>query len=115
MRGLNKKTNRMPIYGYRCKKCGYGIELLHPWGELEAPTEETLKKTKCPGCRERLNRVFNGDVILAGDNIRHNENKRASFAKSCKKASRRDFRDNKLGTLTGSEKDHFLKKHGYNS
>lgn len=50
----------MPIYEYKCPKCGTEVEVIH--GMSEAP------KVKCSGCRTAMKRIISANSFqLKGD------------------------------------------------
>ena len=46
----------MPIYEYRCPKCGEGTQSIMPVGKA-------YKSVRCQGCGARANRVFSAPAI----------------------------------------------------
>ncbi|RMG59413.1 MAG: zinc ribbon domain-containing protein [Deltaproteobacteria bacterium] len=88
----------MPIYEYRCRKCGNEFEV------MQRITESPLKK--CPSCGGRVDRLIsNTSFILKGTGWYATDYARKDKERKEKKATSRSESEEKGDSTSGEKKE----------
>jgi len=123
----------MATYVYQCDKCGTEKEVNHLMSEVDEPSKELLEQTTCNAATCPFSAVNDGNgedwdlasgerfkrvpqmFAMDADKLINSSSKREKFSTDRKKRSSKNFEQDVLPSLKGTERQHFVKKRGFKS
>jgi len=85
----------MPIYEFQCNTCEYVTDVILPMSEIgnQNQSEETIEKTTCKTCNERLIKLISLPAFLGPQDYRKmTPSQQAEFNKKMKRRSSEHFK-----------------------